>query len=261
MLSQTPVRSGPGVTLAPVFTDPATGCGLRSAESWLAIPLHTRDESIGMVLVTSAHPTGYTETQIDIADALTGQGMVAYDNARLFAQVKQLATTDELTGIFNRHQFFVLAHRELAVAHRSGLRLAAAMIDIDHFKKVNDTYGHHVGDQVIQTVARRFTETIRNTDILGRYGGEEFALILPDVGDDAVAVAERLRTAIADSPIDTDSGPIPITISVGVAHLSDADGNAETLLVAADKGLYTAKKSGRNRVVLHREETAEGPGA
>ena len=263
MLSPRPVRSGPGVELAPIFTDPITGCGLRSPESWLAIPLHSRAESVGLVLVSSAHPAGYTETEIDIADALTGQGMIAYDNARLFAQVKLLATTDELTGIFNRRQFFLLAHRELAVARRRDLRLAAAMIDIDHFKKVNDTHGHHTGDQVIQTVARRLTETIRGTDILGRYGGEEFALILPDVGDSALATAERLRTAIATSPVDTDAGPLPITISVGVAYLSEADGggDAEILLANADKALYSAKKSGRNRVILHRDETAEGPAA
>jgi diguanylate cyclase (GGDEF)-like protein len=258
MLSQTPIRSGPGVTLAAIFTDPTTGCGLRSPESWLAIPLHVRDESVGLVLVGSAHPAGYTETEIDIADALTGQGMVAYDNARLFAQVKQLATTDELTGIFNRRQFFLLAHRELAVARRRDLRLAAVMVDIDHFKKVNDTHGHHTGDQVIRTVARRLTDAIRGTDILGRYGGEEFALILPDVGDSALAIAERLRAAIATSPVDTDAGPLPITISVGVAHLTEADGDAEILLANADKALYTAKKGGRNRVILHHLETAEG---
>jgi diguanylate cyclase (GGDEF)-like protein len=140
------------------------------------------------------------------------------------------------------------------------------MIDIDHFKRVNDVHGHHVGDQVITAVARRLAHTIRTADLLGRYGGEEFALILPDTrSDDAHTLAERLRVAIADRPIDTDAGPLTVTISIGVAYLTAEQTDVETLLANADAALYQAKRAGRNRVVLagsadETETVVGGPG-
>jgi diguanylate cyclase (GGDEF)-like protein len=124
------------------------------------------------------------------------------------------------------------------------------MLDIDHFKRVNDTHGHHVGDQVIQAVAARLAGCNRTTDVLGRYGGEEFALILPNTSSEGAAVlTERLRAAIADRPIDTDAGPLTVTVSIGVAQYTAEHTDVETLLSAADTALYQAKRAGRNRVV------------
>jgi diguanylate cyclase (GGDEF)-like protein len=125
------------------------------------------------------------------------------------------------------------------------------MLDIDHFKRVNDTFGHATGDQVLRAVARRCKFTIRDFDILGRYGGEEFAILLPETNLSAgQMVAERLRKEVATAPIDTDREALRITISLGVAKASNETSNLSVLLDHADTAMYAAKQSGRNRVMV-----------
>ncbi|HEY0000840.1 MAG TPA: GGDEF domain-containing protein, partial [Actinoplanes sp.] len=193
-------------------------------------------------------------THLEITAALAGQAMAAHDNARLFAQVNEHARTDALTGIANRRHFFDAARGAIEAARRDGTPLAAVMLDIDHFKKINDEYGHQAGDEVIREVVRRLSVTCRTGDLLARYGGEEFVLLLPDTGTDAAAaIAERLRADVANLPATTAAGPVPVTISIGVAHLAGAE-EIDALLARADAGLYRAKTSGRDRVVLD-----EGP--
>jgi len=236
----------------PVLGAPGTSPPLIDAAglAWMAIPLRVRDTAAGLLLLTADQTAGYGPAQADLAGVLANQAMTAYDNARLFTQAEQLATTDALTGLANRRHFFTTALRGLALAHRQHSPLAAAMLDIDHFKQVNDVHGHHVGDQVIRAVARRLAHGARTTDILGRYGGEEFALILPDTGTDGAAIlAERLRAAVADRPIDTDAGPLTVTVSIGVAQQTAEHTDVETLLSVADAALYRAKRAGRNQVV------------
>jgi diguanylate cyclase (GGDEF)-like protein len=124
------------------------------------------------------------------------------------------------------------------------------MFDVDHFKQVNDRHGHPVGDQVIVAVARRLAAATRKTDLLGRYGGEEFVILLPDTAHDGARIlAERIRAGLADRPIDTDAGPLPVTASIGLAQWEPDDTEPGTLLARADEALYRAKQSGRNRVV------------
>jgi len=165
--------------------------------------------------------------------------------------VQRLAITDGLTGIYNRRYFFELAERELNRARRSEHLVSAIMLDVDHFKKVNDTYGHAIGDQVLRAVAERCSKNIRSIDNLGRYGGEEFAVILP-LADLKVAqiVAERLRQCIADVPIPTEKGDVTVTISLGVASSVQDDEDAAALLNRADAAMYEAKQAGRNRVAV-----------
>jgi len=231
-------------------TTPPAPFGPADGNPWVAIPLRLRAESVGLALLTCPDRAGYSAGQIEIGTALAAQGMTAYENARLFAQVERLATTDGLTGLFNRRHFFELALRELALSRRRSGPLTTVMLDIDHFKKINDQHGHPVGDQVIVTVAQRLAATVRGTDVLGRYGGEEFAALLPDTGDDGSGIlAERLRAAIGDRPIETDAGPLTVTVSVGVAS-RDTDMSVAELLGRADRALYQAKDSGRNRVVV-----------
>jgi len=162
-------------------------------------------------------------------------------------ELKRLATTDTLTGSANRRQFLDLAARELSRARRFGSLVSALIFDIDHFKSVNDTFGHQAGDQVLQAVAEAARSTLREVDVFGRLGGEEFAGILPQTGlSQAAAVAERLRLRVraADHGV---PGLGPVTVSVGVAELVPGDG-VDDLLAAADQALYRAKREGRDRV-------------
>lgn len=166
-------------------------------------------------------------------------------------QVEKLATVDELTQLFNRRQFFFLAERELHRRGRSFRSLAVIMADIDHFKKINDTWGHPVGDAVLSEVARRLKAGLREMDIVGRYGGEEFSLMLLDTErGDALDAADRLRRSVESAPVNAGGRTIPVTISLGVSLRSqEEETELETLIQRADKALYRAKESGRNRVV------------
>jgi diguanylate cyclase (GGDEF)-like protein len=217
---------------------------LTAAASWLAVPLHTRP---GVLLLSSRSADGRVGDQAELASALVAQGMTAYDRASLFAQVQALSVFDELTGIANRRQFIQVAERDTATALRAGRPLTVLMIDIDHFKLVNDTYGHPTGDDVIRTVAARLAAEIRQTDLVGRYGGEEFAAILQDA-ELGSALPERLRACIGERPIETQSGPLTVTVSVGVARMQPGDATLKDLLARADQALYEAKRGGRNRV-------------
>ncbi len=149
-----------------------------------------------MLAIASAARDRRLGNEIEMAAALVAQGMTAFDNASLFVRVRELATLDELTGVANRRRFFELAERELSAAGRRGHPVVAMMLDIDHFKQVNDKYGHPSGDDVIRAVVRRMAEQLRETDILGRYGGEEFAMIVADADlAQGRMLAERLRSA------------------------------------------------------------------
>jgi two-component system cell cycle response regulator len=173
------------------------------------------------------------------------------------AKLEQLATTDPLTGIANRRKMTEQIASELERARRFGHPLSLLMIDIDHFKRINDTYGHEVGDKAIVAVAKLLTESLRAIDMVARFGGEEFVVLMPETDTDvAILAAERLREAASALRIEGESGTVvALTLSVGVASAL-ANGSADTpssLLVRSDKGLYRAKKEGRNRVVRYND--------
>jgi eukaryotic-like serine/threonine-protein kinase len=221
---------------------------LPGAREWLVLPLRSRTSTIGALILGSTGTDGLAE-QVEVAAALVEQGLTAYDNASLFSRVQNMAAVDELTGIANRRRFLEMAERDVDAAARHGRPLAAMMIDIDHFKSINDTYGHPTGDDVIRTVAGRLAAQARRTDLLGRYGGEEFVLLLPDTATRTCRdLAERLRAGVADVQVQTRSGPLTVTVSVGIAARLPADPDLTALLSRADEALYEAKKGGRNRV-------------
>ena len=164
------------------------------------------------------------------------------------AELRHLATTDPLTGANNRRHFFEMAERELNRAERYGRPLAIFLMDIDRFKSVNDTYGHSIGDDVIKAVVKIILENLRSQDVLGRIGGEEFAVLVPECPlEDAVLLADRLRQTIADTRIATPKGPLSCTVSAGVADCGKLH-SVKAALEAADGALYAAKEAGRNKI-------------
>lgn len=167
-------------------------------------------------------------------------------------QLERLATTDSLTGALNRGRFMARAADEVVRAQRNGQPLSAIMLDIDHFKKVNDTYGHATGDEAIRTVVRVCRTMVRGADILGRLGGEEFAILLPDTPlHGAVLLAERLRQALAETDVRISNGAgsvLSFTVSIGVSALRPGEDAVGAVLARADEALYRAKNGGRNRV-------------
>lgn len=165
-------------------------------------------------------------------------------------QLEILATTDSLTGLANRRHFLDIADGEVQRAHRYGRALALLTLDLDHFKRINDTLGHGAGDEVLRQVADACLETVRAADTVGRMGGEELAVLVPETGaDGALRLAERLRGAIAERSVPVRSGFVHITTSVGVAILWP-DESLEDFLTRSDNALYEAKRLGRNRVSL-----------
>ncbi|MBU0511830.1 MAG: diguanylate cyclase [Chloroflexi bacterium] len=167
-------------------------------------------------------------------------------------ELRILATKDSLTGLNNRRHFFDISVREFDRHQRYGSEISIAMLDLDHFKRVNDTYGHKAGDQVLRFIAQLCLHSLRGVDVVGRYGGEEFVILMPETGKHrATQVAERLRKEIENSRIAIDNDIITITASLGIA--SDHHNNSsslEELLNCADEALYEAKEAGRNRVVI-----------
>jgi diguanylate cyclase (GGDEF)-like protein/PAS domain S-box-containing protein len=174
------------------------------------------------------------------------------ERVRLARELARQATTDFLTGTANRRSFMERTGAELERIRRHPEALAAlAVIDIDHFKQVNDAYGHAAGDEVLKHLVRVVAATVRPTDLLGRTGGEEFALLLPDTGlDQAAQLAERIRATVAAEPLTTPGGPIPFTISIGLSVLAGDDASIDDAFARADLALYDAKNAGRDAVRL-----------
>jgi diguanylate cyclase (GGDEF)-like protein len=165
--------------------------------------------------------------------------------------LRTMAETDPLTSLANRRRFEASAAAAIARARAEGASLAVLMLDIDHFKSVNDRWGHAVGDAVLRAVAGRCRAVLKATDLIARLGGEEFVVLMPDVSaEDATAAAERLRATVAASPVVADGSAVDVRISLGVTLLRESDAALDPLLERADGALYTAKRTGRDRVVF-----------
>jgi two-component system cell cycle response regulator len=173
-------------------------------------------------------------------------------------QLEELSGRDDLTGIFNRRHFRKTVARAFDHSRRYQRPLSVAIIDVDNFKKVNDSFGHQAGDTVLAELAKRFVRSVRSSDYLARYGGEEFVVLLPETQlGDAVSFGEKLRASIASSPVQISGGEtLPVTVSVGTASLQHTHFNsAAEMIRAADQALYRAKRNGRNRVEAERRRT------
>lgn len=165
--------------------------------------------------------------------------------------IHRLAIEDGLTGVANRRYFEEFLERELARAIRYQRPLAVALLDADHFKSINDTYGHLAGDHILQTLARLASETTRREELFARYGGEEFVLVMPEKSpEQAAQYAEKLRSLIESNIFEFEGQVIPVTVSIGVANLSNKIRSVTSFAQEADRALYQAKESGRNRVCI-----------
>jgi len=173
-------------------------------------------------------------------------------------ELRRLAQEDALTGIANRRYFSAEAERAMHAVERSGQPLSLLLLDLDHFKNINDEHGHNVGDQVLAEMVRRLREVLRKSDLTGRWGGEEFIALLHSDADAAMAVAERIRLAVADTPFATSHGPVAVTLSGGCASHRPGD-SLSRLVGRADRALYAAKHGGRNRILDAADEPDTSP--
>jgi diguanylate cyclase (GGDEF)-like protein len=234
--------------------------GVEYVRSWAGAPIIVHDELAGFLTVEKDESNFYSPEDGDNLLAFAAHAGLALENARLYAEQQRLAVTDGLTGLTNRRRFDeVLAH-EIERAIRFHRQVALVMIDLDNFKRYNDTYGHPVGDILLQNLAALMRRSVRAVDTPARYGGEEFVLVLPETGlEDAYKIAERLRNSAGQlhlQPI-VPAANFPnqqVTISLGIAVSPEQAQTPQALLKAADTALYTAKRNGKNQTVKYSDQ-------
>ena len=219
-----------------------------SAPYTYIVMLSGKCEKNDFIAGLQAGANDYVKKPYDI-DELDARMQAAQRIVTLQDDLRSKANEDELTGVLSRGAIIEILRRELAHTLRDGKPLSVIFVDLDNFKQVNDTHGHPVGDVVLRGVSRSLGAQLRAYDAVGRYGGEEFLVVLPGCGSaNALHVAERMRRAVADQPVNTAAGLVPMTVSLGVATTDGASLGADDLIAAADKALYWAKRAGRNRV-------------
>ena len=229
----------------------------------VGVPLKNKSEVIGVLGLAydyRSHKT-FQEDEVHLLMRFAQLAALTVDNAQLYEATQELATRDPLTGIFNRRHLFDLGRLELERARRYSQPLAAIMLDIDRFKNLNDTWGHQAGDLVLRSVADSCRLHLREVDLLARYGGDEFVILLPytSVGQ-AAHVADRIRSVVSSTPIAAGTGDLSVTVSIGVVEYVQNMSSLEPLLERADQALFAAKRHGRNRVERWRPEYAQQTG-
>lgn len=215
--------------------------------SEMCVPLIFFGEKLGVLMLESATPGNFMPEDVPPLESVADICAGAIKNAHYFEQAQQLAYRDGLTGIYNRRYFEMQIATEIERASRYDGRLAIIMIDIDNFKRLNDEFGHLLGDEVLRQVSTVFVQQLRKVDVVCRYGGEEFAILVPQTsGSNALEVAEKLRRVVAAYRFP--GVPVKVTISAGVAEFPSNGSTRDELVAAADAALYASKEGGRNRV-------------
>jgi diguanylate cyclase (GGDEF)-like protein len=274
-LSQLEFRDNTGITSMVVKTRhplPASGelrdgaipvytkrLRLRHVESLLVMPLLSGDEVLGTFLLASCEKHRFGKDVREMLSIIANQVAVSLQNAMMYRKMETMATTDGLTGLTNHRSFQERFADLLMRCSRHGNRAAILLCDVDHFKRVNDTYGHPVGDEVLRRVAKVLRGAVRKIDIPARYGGEEFAVVLEATDfEGAVRLAERIRQDVAAQTIDSDKGRFQVTMSIGLAVFPEDGVDRAELIERADLALYHAKATGRDRVVGFRQLAVTG---
>ncbi|TLM67246.1 MAG: sensor domain-containing diguanylate cyclase [Deltaproteobacteria bacterium] len=242
------------------FNNPlAIAEGIRSL---IAVPLKMQRKTVGVLYVDDFVPRHFPQERLELLSVLGSFATMSIDNARLHRKTLELACTDGLTGLYNQRQFKKVFTEEVARAARYGKPLSIILLDVDDFKKFNDTYGHPNGDIVLQQMARMLIELLRGSDLVFRYGGEEFVILLPETAFPAtLRVAERIRIFVeTETPkfLDRITSSRGVTVSVGVASFPEDGDSVAMLFKTVDDLMYEAKRKGKNRV-YYREREGQCP--
>jgi diguanylate cyclase (GGDEF)-like protein len=214
----------------------------------LIIPLLCGEGTRGVLILNIADSHQMDDADLRLWQAFGATSTAAIQNSLLHERIQQMAITDTLTGINNRRGFELLARQQIKHAQRYEHTMCFLMLDLDHFKNVNDHYGHPAGDQVLVEVSSRLADTLREADLLGRYGGEEFTILLTNCSqDEGKSIGNRLLERVREKPVLTETGEIPVTLSIGLA-CGESRLTLEALIEKADQALYRAKQAGRDQM-------------
>jgi len=220
-------------------------------QSVCIFPLESKDQMIGAVVFLCMKDKCFTSSTRKILEVLSMQASIAIKNAKMVRDLEQLATTDGLTGLINHRTFQKQLIHELERAKRTGTEVSLMLVDLDHFKKINDNYGHPIGDFVLKQIATFLKNSVRNVDHVARYGGEEFAIILPDTSsEDALMLGQRMGAEIRKKEMEDQGISLSVTFSIGIATYPEHAMVKEQLIDFADTALYTSKRTGRNKATL-----------
>ncbi|MFW6245249.1 MAG: GGDEF domain-containing protein, partial [Fibrobacterota bacterium] len=224
----------------------------------MAVPLEAAGKLVGVLSLVEKSPLReFSQSDLELLTMFAQQAAMAIRTVQLLERARHQAETDSLTGLYNHRHFFEMSKKEVNRSIQENRSLSAIMFDIDFFKQVNDTYGHSVGDQVITSISNLCRQVFRKADIVGRYGGEEFSVILPDTDIvKAREVAERIRKGIEEIRFTSSQGTFSVSISVGLACLNRRCCSLNDLICRADEALYEAKDNGRNRICVWRHGLA-----